>query len=236
MVKTGLPYKMEEMDDICNNGAIVDMSSIKFPGIDESDQVRTSFVFLRNTGFDNVTLDFSTTSYDIKSNFVKEFITSDIVIEYKGLAATLINLLSHMSNLPFRENNSIFNENELNKFVKENKELLSEVLQILVSLPLYAMNRLSLKDKLYSMDDVEHTDKFIVKNNLKHLFGYNAIPFIISSHQEIKPLYYDLLFREDNNELFEAFCEGKTMIPEMLYGMGVIDSNVWQGFSKTSLQ
>ena len=58
MIKTGLPYDFETMQQIMQEGAIVDVTNISYPSIPKEDNVKTSLIYLRNTNFDNVHLDF----------------------------------------------------------------------------------------------------------------------------------------------------------------------------------
>ena len=53
------------MNEIKEKGAIVDMSNINYPGINSEDNVRISYIYLRNTNFD-VDLDFSKCEYSFK--------------------------------------------------------------------------------------------------------------------------------------------------------------------------
>ena len=40
MIKTGLPYKFDEMQQIQNEGAVVDMSDINYPSVSKEDNVK----------------------------------------------------------------------------------------------------------------------------------------------------------------------------------------------------
>jgi hypothetical protein len=79
MINTGLPYKLEEITEISETGAAVDMSDVNFPGIDDDKQIATALIFLRNTGFKNVSLDFSKCDYETKCKYLTEYLTSEIL-------------------------------------------------------------------------------------------------------------------------------------------------------------
>jgi hypothetical protein len=55
MIITKLPYEEDMFEDISNNGAIIDMSKNEL-------DIRTTFIYLRNTNFNNIKFDFSSYS------------------------------------------------------------------------------------------------------------------------------------------------------------------------------
>ena len=58
-IRTGVPYKPEEMARIYEEGAIVDLSRVNFPTCKTTEEnMHALFVYLRNTGYD-VTFDFT---------------------------------------------------------------------------------------------------------------------------------------------------------------------------------
>lgn len=92
MIKTSLPYKIEEMELIQNNGAIVDMSNLNFVGSGKASE-KTSLVFLKNTGF-NVTLDFSGCSYEDKAEYLKLYLTEDLSVCNHEFSSTWVKILN----------------------------------------------------------------------------------------------------------------------------------------------
>ena len=69
MLRTRIPYDIEKIEKIRDCGAIVDVSAPEFPGIEKDKQLRTTLVFLRNTGFD-VKLDFTKCTYEEKRTYL----------------------------------------------------------------------------------------------------------------------------------------------------------------------
>ena len=65
-IYTGLPYDFSQMTLIAENGAIIDLSNINYPGITQEENIRTTYIYLRNTGYENIDLDFSKNDFDFK--------------------------------------------------------------------------------------------------------------------------------------------------------------------------
>lgn len=201
MIRTGLPYSTEDMSRIYDEGAIVDMSDIHFPTVEEDKNIRTSFIFLRNTNFNNIELDFSSCSYEDKSNFLKEYLTCDIVFYNELLNSSWLNILFTGINLDVKYNN-ILNIEETQQFIKDNQDLVEEVYKFLGSLNLYLLSRIA-KDIIdIDFTAIEETD-FFFNSNAYELIKCQDISLIISCVQSA-PLFYSKLFTMENNELFEA--------------------------------
>ena len=73
MINTTLPYDFNAIDNIAKNGAIVDMSLCKF-NEDIEKNAKTSLVYLKNTGFKNVQLDFSNANTQFKVCMIKQYV------------------------------------------------------------------------------------------------------------------------------------------------------------------
>ena len=87
MLRTKIPYQIERIEEIRECGAVVDVSNPIFPGIEQDKQLRTTLVFLRNTGFD-VELDFSGCSYEEKRDYLLLYLKDKIDVKYKEFSNT----------------------------------------------------------------------------------------------------------------------------------------------------
>lgn len=197
MIKTGLPYSTENMSEIYSNGAEVDMSNIDFPT--NQDKYRTTFIYLRNTNFNNILLDFSKCSYEEKAKFLLEYIKSDITVELLPLIYTWQCLLTYKSCKPY------FNDEEAERFIKENQNTLQELKEFYLSLPLYLFTRLKLVDM--DMDNLTRKD-FNYGRNSYFLIRNEFIDYLSAQNPDFNsPILYTQHFTPDNEVLFDYMKE-----------------------------
>lgn len=199
MLKTGLPYAMEDMSKVYEEGAIVDMNNINFPVVDIDRQIRTSFIYLRNTSFNNVTLDFSKCSYESKAKFLIEYLTCDIVFYNDLLKTSWLNILFN-KNFLVNKYNSILTEQETIRFINENKEFIEELETFINSLSLYLISL----NKLFTLDfkDIEQSS-FFLNSNTYSLIEDSNIGMLISNLKHT-PKFYSKIFTLENNKLRES--------------------------------
>lgn len=199
MLKTGLPYSMEDMSKVYEEGAIVDMNNINFPVVDLDRQIRTSFIYLRNTSFNNVTLDFSTCSYENKAKFLIEYLTCNIVFYNDLLNTSWLYILFNKNSL-VNKYNSILTEQETARFINENKEFIEELETFINSLSLYLISL----NRLFTLDfkGIEQTDFFFNSNAYK-LIEDSSIGTLVSNLKHT-PKFYSNLFTLENNKLRES--------------------------------
>ena len=217
MLRTRIPYDIEKIEEIREHGATVDVSSPSFPGIAEDKQLRTTLVFLRNTGFD-VELDFSGCSYEEKRDYLLIYLQEKIEVEYKEFSDTWISII--LQSLGFENNrSSILNKEEQSLFIKENNEYISHVVAFLYSLTLYAMYRYSLNDHAYNMEGFRKTDAEDISSNICSVLKAPEIILVYSLDNE--PVFFSKIFTVENNKLFDAIQ--KLPFMSLLYGFGMYD-------------
>lgn len=206
MIKTNLPYKLEDMSAISENGAIVDMSCPNFPGVLDNKQIYTSLIFLRNTDFD-VSLDFSSCSYLQKKKYLLLYIKDGIECRYEELSDAWIEILLYASQIEFKTQ-SFMNHKEIAEFILDNKEYIDEILRFIASIPLYAMNRFALNGAAYNTDEFNKSENTDISNNIVHLFKYSAFMDVFEyASQVYEPVFYEKIFTMDNNEFFFKMLE-----------------------------
>lgn len=230
MIYTGLPYSFHDMPTIVSDGAIVDMSDLHFPSVPEDKQTRTAFIFLRNTNFKNIQLDFSRCSPTMIVEYIKEYLTTDIQVKNEELSDivlyTLANMLSVQIDLePLIKNNIILEIQ--GKLANELKELKT----VLASLPLYLMYRSKLNNNVYSLTTIKtDTLKYIGPNFLNLLHDTN-ISLIVQALNE-PPVFYSDIFTDTNNDLFDALCCGETFYSEAFYMLQITEPNMFTKLMK----
>jgi hypothetical protein len=225
MIVTGLPYSMTDMDDIKNNGAIVDMSNIHFPNIEESKVVRTTLLFLRNTGFD-VKLDFSKCSYQVKEDFLLQYLKINIDINQNELVSSYIKIFNKMIGNELAAE-CILTDDEIQQFILNNSSMLAEVFQFIKSLPIFAMYYFSLDNEVYTLDDIEKHDEFNINNNFYNIISHPDLVSVFDNEVELAPLFYTNIFSYDNKKLLEAMQH----LPffSILYGLCTKSTDEWNG-------
>lgn len=214
MLKTRIPYDIEKIEEIRDHGAIVDVSSPNFPGIEKDKQLRTTLVFLRNTGF-NVELDFSKCTYEEKREYLLLYLQEKIEIKNKEFSDTWVKIL--MEYIGIESDKPCFlNEEELTTFISENSEYISHVVNFIYSLVLYAMKRYSLEDKAYSFEDFETSDTDDISDNICQIIKVPEIIMIYSTDNT--PVFYNKVFTIENNKLFDAIQ--RLPFISLLFGLG----------------
>lgn len=229
MIKTGLPYDMGSMDEIKNNGALVDMSDINFPGIPDDKIQRTTFIFLRNTGF-NVTLDFSNCDYTLKEKFLLSYLNEDIDVKENEFASTYVKIFNKMvdNNIDIE---SILSDDEINLFIDRNKDFINKLLRFIISLPIFAMFYFSLNDKAYTLDDIEKTDDNVINENFYHIISNEKLVSVFDNSLNISPMFYNTIFRLENEKLFHSV--EKLPFFSILHGLSTLPEDEWKNMLKT---
>lgn len=225
MIKTALPYSIEEMEQIQEHGALVDMADLNFINIPSELQKRTSLVFLKNTGF-NVTLDFSGCPFEEKEEFLKLYLTEDISVNNREFSSTWVKVLNSALGNDV-DMMSILNDDEIEKLIKRNQNFLTDVYQLIISLPLYAMFRFILHETAYDLTEFKKTDDNTIKCNLYHLIAHDEFLYLYSLASYIEPLFYTEIFTLKNNELFDAIQ--KLPFMDVLYGLSTTPQDQWKG-------
>lgn len=217
MLRTRIPYDIEKIEEIRDFGAIVDVSSPDFPGIAEDKQLRTTLVFLRNTGFD-VELDFSKCAYEEKRIYLLLYLQEKIEVKYKEFSDTWTSII--LQSLGFENDRpSILTKEEQSLFMKENNEYISHVINFIYSLTLYAMDRYSLNGHAYDMEGFRKTDAEDIGGNICSVLEAPEIIMVYSL--DIEPQFYTKIFTIENNKLFDAIQ--KLPFMSFLYGFGMYD-------------
>lgn len=214
MLRTRIPYDIEKIEEIREHGATVDVSSPSFPGIAEDKQLRTTLVFLRNTGFD-VELDFSGCSYEEKRTYLLLYLQEKIEVKYKEFSDTWTSII--LQSLGFENNrSSILTKEEQSLFIKENNEYISHVVTFIYSLTLYAMYRYSLNGHAYNMEGFRKTETEDISSNI--CFVLEAPEIILVYSLDNEPVFFGKIFTVENNKLFDAIQ--KLPFMSLLYGLG----------------
>jgi hypothetical protein len=232
MRRTGLPYDMSQMDDIKNNGAIVDMSDIKFPGIPVEKIPRTAFIFFRNTGFD-VKLDFSKCSFEQKELFLTDYLVYNIDVKLSEFATSYVKILNRFIGNDIDVECILTNE-EIDLFIENHNKDIHTLLQFFMSLPIFTMFYFSLNGEGYSLDDIEKTDQDFINDNLYHIIETDGFVVLYDNELEIQPLFYEKLFTFDNPKLLQAV--EKLPFFSILHGLCTKDPAEWESMLRDSNQ
>lgn len=158
MIRTGLPYDFDLMETIEKEGAVVDVSQVSYPNSEDIE--RTTLIYLRNTNYDNIVLDFSKVDYKTKEKYLIEYLTGDIEHPIKQLTESWFSLFMHFKQIPLKID-SILDSVEEMAFFKENGELMKELDIFAYSLLLYPISRLDTLDFEFDFSNIENSDLYL---------------------------------------------------------------------------
>lgn len=223
---TGLPYDFNSMDLIRNEGAIVDMNSIDFPNVFDENQINVAFIFLRNTDYP-VTYDFSQCSYDIKSKYLINYLTSSVEYNIDILVDTWLAILCSSIGI-LLENTGILTTEELNKFVQENLDLIGQLLHLIISMPVYIISRFKYENCTINIDDIPVNESKIFNDNINYLLMNPAINILLQADTIFEPENFVKYFTNTNDKLFSVLQEQPYMA--MLIGMVEKSPEEWEKF------
>lgn len=229
MAISGLPIEDELMAEFYEKGGTIDMSKIKFPNIkDVEKNLRATFIYLRNTNYNNITYDFNNMNYEQKERLLNYYLDTDIEYAIDELTETWLCILyASVCKKPI-EYRCILNELEMASFHAVNFERIKDLWQFILSLPTFAISRL---DADFIENDLTKTDKEINLVNLYSILKLDGINGLFDYVGEIEPLFYEKLFTLENNRLFESTVDMDFM--KVLYGIvhtdlrkleGIVDS------------
>lgn len=236
MATSGLPIADELMAEFYEKGGTIDMSNIKFPNIKDVEKtLRATFIYLRNTNYNNITYDFSRMDYSQKERLLNYYLDTDIEYTIDELTETWLCILyASVCKKPI-EYRCILNELEMMTFHSANFDRIKDLWQFILSLPTFAISRL---DADFIEIDMPRTDKEVNVVNLYSILKLEGINGLFEYAGEIEPLFYEKLFTLDNNRLFESTIDMDFM--KVLYGIVHTDlrklEGIVEGIKKESEQ
>lgn len=205
MIRTGIPYSKELIAEVYEKGAVVDLSVINFPDIDNlKDEMHAVFVYLRNTGY-NVTFDFSNMTYNQKEALLLEYLNTKISFNIPALNTTWLSILYACLGERIKGMESILTDEELIEFQKSNFQYVLKIWEFLVSLPLFLIKRLDLDNFDSKAEKTEEEPNLV---NFYNVLACEEIDDLITKGAgDIPPKDYVKLFTVDNTKLFEAISD-----------------------------
>lgn len=215
-VVTGLPYDVDLMiNRIQNEGAIVDVSKVAFPGVDTiQKQVRTALIYLRNTGFANVSLDFSKVSGDDLEAWLVGYITSDIVVDLPQVNELwLYVIVYYLTKINYSD---FFDNESFDKIITNQKSLIEQLINFYGSLPIFLIKRLDCQ--YISFDETEVCDNETFGRNAYNILNLENINDLLSIIDIDHPIDFTNHFVLSNNELFDKVVT-RTHYNSVLYGL-----------------
>lgn len=215
MIHTGLPYELKDITEISTEGAVVDMSQLAFPATPEEQQIRTAMIFLRNTGFDSVQLDFSKCSMEMKLAYILEYVTTGIFVKNEELSDAVMSVLDECFFGYPGVIESFADKSVCDAFIEWHGDVVKKLLQLLVSVPVYYLFRSKHNGEIFTMDGFEKTDDAEIGPNYMNLLNYEEMQYIMFN-TNLRPLFYTKYFTDDNNELFDRIGRSSLGIAEAL--------------------
>ena len=217
-IYTGLPYDFSQMTLIAENGAIIDLSNINYPGITQEENIKTTYIYLRNTGYENIDLDFSKNDFDFKEKFLLYYLKGDIEYTLKECSNTWIKIIGLYNNQNFPVS-SILTDEEIKKFINNNLDFIKDLNIFFISLPLYPISRMSFDDNtVLSLDELENTEEIVCNNSICDIISNQFFMELYDTMPQEEPMFYSNIFTIENNKLFDTLIL-HTPFATLLYGM-----------------
>lgn len=178
MIKSGLPYDQDLFENISNNGAIIDMSKNEL-------DIRTSFIYLRNTNFDNITFDLSTYTSQQKINFIYQYLISDIQFYNQEILLTVLSICLKYINFQYNKF-FLLNQNQINLFIKQYSNIIQNIIQFIQN------SYMSIVLNQYNNQKADNTktQKLLSNKNVFHLLKNNDILFLFL-YQNFEDIYFE---------------------------------------------
>ena len=212
-IVTGLPYDVDQMiDHIQNEGAIIDPTNIHFDQVE--DQISTAFLYLRNTNFDNVTIDWSRVDQQTKVQWAIKYITTPYSYNDPVLNDVIATIVIY--NACGKVVGDIVSEQTIIDALKSNQQLFDQLVDFYNSLLLFVIMRTNAFEQSVDWSDVDKIDKPLFGINSYNIIGTRlfdvAVDAFAISDKCAAPKMFSTLFVETNNDLFEK------IIRDTVYG------------------
>lgn len=191
----------EFLRNISIENTTIDMSKFGF-NLPKDKTKRASFIYIRNSCI-NPLYDFHNCSFEDKSEFLLLFLNNNINVTISELASTWVEiLLRYKFNTQDIKNLSIFDINEIDKFILNNKEFIDEIYNLIISIPICAIQYYGKSNNHLeiSLNNIKHTDYDKINLfNFIQLMDYDDFILLIQSDEKFKPKYYKKYFDDIDN-------------------------------------
>ena len=132
MIRSGLPYGEDIISQVYEEGAVVDLSRVKFPTLNTTyDNMKAAITYLRNTGY-KVQLDFSEMTYEQKKSFIKAYLDTNVAYDIPEVDDIWLRILFMCDYFNFEVENAIMNDLEINCFISEEKASLRKFADFII--------------------------------------------------------------------------------------------------------
>lgn len=194
---------LEDPFDVPEN-IIIDLKSAKFAD-DFIENISIAFVYLRNIEFAGE-IDFSKFTTDEKIEILKLYMTRDLKdFNIKQLDYTIFQLYTEFEN---SEVKSILDSNEINQFKKKYESIYLELLQLIISLPLYVLS-LDKNILQYDFSEIKHVSEMPKTYEcMCMLLKYDEtnmlmmLPSVVVDEAALpEKVFFDKVFKYDNSQL-----------------------------------
>lgn len=113
---TELPYNLKDIQIIRRFGATINLAKLnfyKYNELKQYNQIDLALIYLKNSNFKNIKLDFSNTSFQFKSEFLIKYIQYQHQLNFLELT----NTINYLKSIDKCINNSIFSDVEAKTFL-----------------------------------------------------------------------------------------------------------------------
>lgn len=212
----GLPIRGIKEIDFSNGDNIIDMSDLRFP-VDESEKKEAALLFIRNMGIIG-NFDFSKCDYETKAWYMLAILKKlNLEVCIKSLNDTWIHILcdDYLGKDTIKYE-SIFNDEEMARFINDNRAYITEVRKLTFSIPLVTMDffRKTMekeKDCNIDLSEFDMSGYPVSQFNSLNMNAFSSIlqyPEIIEFQQggfDIELTWYENYFVEGSNDCYGLF-------------------------------
>lgn len=187
-----------------DSSSVIDMADLRFGDISDNPK-RSAMIFIRNMNISN-SLSFDSCSYKDKEEYLLKYILDDISIHNIEFIATWISILSSSKGLDFFDERSFLSKEEINTFIKDHEELISDIIYLILSIPICAMYSFSSINNIdLGLDQIELTDwNEINIYNFINITSHPNFILLIDTDGKVKPMIYTKYFNKSRKDVVDS--------------------------------
>lgn len=215
-IKTKIPFNIAELQNIQQNGAIVNALDINFQHINSNKQIDTTLIYIQNTKTD-VTFVFNQNSFFQKQQFLIKYMTLHYIFNSAQFIDTWLTILFYLENKQIIFKQNILSNDQILLFLNRNKALCQNLLTVILSLPYFYIKALQRQKCIYNY--LQKDEQTFFNNNIIYFLKYQQIIDLYDIDLTLyKSKDYIKIFNIYNIDLFNAISQNE-IFGCIIYGM-----------------
>lgn len=210
-----IPLESNDLKNILDNidelhdKVEIDIHDAKLPIADMKMKSKAIFTYLRNTNIfsHQIKINFDNCTFEEKEAFLLLFMQAKYRIDLLTLKHTWIKILKKYDKCDF-EDYSILTDEEIDKFIENNKDYISNLYQFIISIPIGSINLFNERFKNgmnanleIDVNELEHSSfcDINIYSIIAMMYEESFIYLITENKLGVKPLFYDEYFKVEDN-------------------------------------